>query len=578
MTPAPTLCPMSPAPPTNRPTPTLAERWLSFVLFAAALVLRILYAWHFRVDSDEPQHLHVVWAWTQGLLPYRDIFDNHTPVFQALAAPLFHVLGVRADILAPMRLAMIPIFALTIWCVWKCARTFCAPRPALWTAVLAAFLPPFFFTSIEFRPDELWTLAWLLTLTVLVTGRITTARLFAAGAVLGFSFCVSMKTSLLLAALAFALAGTLILRRRCEGLGVEWARMATGGTAALLGLLVVPALVVLFFVTHGAGPQMYYCVIQHNVLPDASGAGRIFRCTWHWLLWLLPIIAAGAGISRVRVPGEARMRIAFLFFAAAFYCITLISFWPILTAEDYLPFYPALMITAAPAVMWLAGLAGGGLRLPVWVLPLLAAAAEIACIVSTTSPFTDMTRDKTGIVADVLKLTDADDFVMDSKGETIYRNRPTPHVILEGLTLRRLRRGLLQDDIAERLIETRTPLATLRRMPVHAKAFIKANYVPIAYRLRALGQVLREDFADAATLRAFSIAVPGRYTLVCQSGIPAGIMDGKPFDGPRELAAGPHEFQPTGGGGRLVLIWAQAVERGYSPFTPIKEDVTTEQD
>jgi len=32
----------------------------------AALVLRILYALHHRVDSDEPQHLHVVWSWTQG--------------------------------------------------------------------------------------------------------------------------------------------------------------------------------------------------------------------------------------------------------------------------------------------------------------------------------------------------------------------------------------------------------------------------------------------------------------------------------------------------------------------------------
>src|SRR5207249_1206686 len=105
--------PMS-SPPTPVPTDiTPLDRWLALVFFSAALGLRILYAGHFRVDSDEPQHLHVVWAWAGGLLPYRDVFDNHTPVFQALCAPLFHALGVRADILAPMRLAMLPLFALT---------------------------------------------------------------------------------------------------------------------------------------------------------------------------------------------------------------------------------------------------------------------------------------------------------------------------------------------------------------------------------------------------------------------------------------------------------------------------------
>jgi hypothetical protein len=77
---------------------------------AALLVLRIYCALTLPTNSDEPQHLHVVWAWTEGLLPYRDVFDNHAPLFQLLCAPLLAWLGERAAIVARMRLSMIPLY------------------------------------------------------------------------------------------------------------------------------------------------------------------------------------------------------------------------------------------------------------------------------------------------------------------------------------------------------------------------------------------------------------------------------------------------------------------------------------
>ena len=562
------------APSTQRsPRP---DRWLAGGFLLAVLGLRILYAWHFRVDSDEPQHLRVVWAWSRGLLPYRDVFDNHTPVFQALCAPLFRAFGVRADILMPMRLAMLPIFAATIWCVWKIARTFFTPRIALWTAVLAALWPPFFFDSVEFRTDELWALLWLLALTLLVTGRLGAARLFGAGLLLGLAFCVSMKTSLYLAALAFAFLALLVFRR-ATGQRADWPRIGQGVAWVVAGLPVVPALVVLFFILHGAGPQMYDCVIKHNILPGSHSLGGVVKSILHWLFWLLPIAAGGALIARLPHPPEVRGRIAFTFFAAALYDSTLRSFWPILTAEDDLPFYPAMAITAAPALLWLGGLAMRRLRLPAVAAPALFATACIAWIVRAHAPFTDETVDRIGIIADTLKLTDESDWVMDAKGETIYRNRASRYV-MEALTNKRISRGLLPDDVAYWLVEKRVPLVSTRRMPLAARTFIKANYVPIAWRLRTLGQVLREDGAKTHGPIRFEIAVPHRYTLVTRSGVAAGTLDGTAFTGPRELAAGPHEFLPANDSGRLILVWAQAIERGYSPFTEIKPDHTTEQD
>src|SRR3984893_18150100 len=131
------------------------------LLIGAALTLKIVCAFHYRIDSDESQHLHVVWNWTQGMLPYRDVFDNHSPLFQALCAPLFQLLGERADIIVPMRLAMIPLFGCSVFLVGKIAATVFSPRVGLRAAVFAAVWPRFFFVSTEFRPDDLWALVWL---------------------------------------------------------------------------------------------------------------------------------------------------------------------------------------------------------------------------------------------------------------------------------------------------------------------------------------------------------------------------------------------------------------------------------
>ena len=166
---------------------------------------------------------------------------------------------------------------------------------------------------------------------------------------------------------------------------------------------------------------------------------------------------------------------------------------------------------------------------------------------------------------------------MDAKGETIYRNRASRYV-LEQLTNKRISRGLLPDDIAARLIATRAPLVSTRRMPLAARAFIRDNYVKIAWRLRTLGQVLREDGVPTRGPIPFEIAVPRRYTFVTPGGAAAGTLDGTAFTGPLELAVGPHEFLPASDSGRLVIIWAQAIERGYSPFAELKPDRTTEQD
>src|SRR4051812_14792198 len=129
---------------------------------AVSIVLRGVGFFRYRFDSDEPQHLHVAWGWTRGLVQYRDYFDNHTPLFHLLFAPLLALLGERADILLYMRAPMLIFWAVVLACTFILARRFYDARIAAAATVLLSLFPPFFLKSLEFRNDNLWSALWML--------------------------------------------------------------------------------------------------------------------------------------------------------------------------------------------------------------------------------------------------------------------------------------------------------------------------------------------------------------------------------------------------------------------------------
>jgi len=167
-------------------------------------------------------------------------------------------------------------------------------------------------------------------------------------------------------------------------------------------------------------------------------------------------------------------------------------------------------------------------------------------------------------LADVLRLTQPDDRVMDVKGELVFRERAF-YYGLETITRERLRRGLITDDIPERLIATHTCVAEMggdSSYPPRARAFLHENYLSVG-RLWVAGRLLSLEGANTVP---FDIQIPARYAIVAENGIALGWLDGTLYEGARFLAPGPHEFRSSSDGGRFALVWAQAVERGFSPF------------
>jgi Dolichyl-phosphate-mannose-protein mannosyltransferase len=227
------------------------ELGIAVALLLVLLGLRWFYVNAQPWDSDEGQHLHVVWAWANGMLPYKDVFDNHSPLFQAISAPLFALLGERADIVTAMRWTMVPIAGLILAMTYLIGVQLFSPRVGLWGALLTATFPGFYFETGEYRPDVFWTALWLITLAILTAGKPHPRRLFAAGLTFGIAFAVSMKTTFLALTLLTASVAVWLLRFAVPGSRsspkMSGYHVIASFLAPVAGALIVPLFVVAFF-------------------------------------------------------------------------------------------------------------------------------------------------------------------------------------------------------------------------------------------------------------------------------------------------------------------------------------------
>ena len=548
-----------------------AETAVLIALLGATLLLKIAAVFSVAVDSDEPQHLHVAWAWTQGLLPYRDVFDNHAPLFHVLSAPLLALLGETPRIIVPMRLAMLPFFAAALWGSFLLGRRLFGARVGIWSAVVCGLCPIFFLKSVEYRSDVPWAAAWVLAIAVLLGGRLGARRSLAFGLLVGTCLILSLKSTMLLAALAFASLSMLVLLPKDKARARR--RGFTSAPPFVAGALVPPSIVVLFFAARGALKPMIDCTIRHNILLDVGRWGSSKR-----LYLLLPLLALLLAVARFiikRFPGDGA-RVAFFVLLSGAQYVLLSTVWPVHTRQDLLPFYPLFTVLLSGVLLARPERSPGPRRAWTWSAPraallpgALVACLGLALLPALTSILARGIAPQERLLREVLTLTDKKDYVLDLKGQAVYRNRPF-YYALETMTLERMARGLIMDTIPERCVETRTCVAPsdIRGFPPRAREFLSDHYVVVG-GWRVAGVVLDPAAAGGAgSGLPFDLVIPARYAVQAASGAAPGSIDGRPYNGPLDLAAGHHELQPGPGTGRLAVIWAQAAERGFSPFAP----------
>ncbi|MDR3404056.1 MAG: glycosyltransferase family 39 protein [Chthoniobacter sp.] len=538
------------------------EKRIGAFLLCVAFLLRCFYVFRYRYDSDEPQHLHTTWGWTQGLLQYRDFFDNHTPLFHILFSPLVAALGERTNILDFMRLAMVPLWLVSLWCVWRIAMALFSRRAALWATVFISLLPWWFFCAVEYRTDNLWTPLWLGAVATLVGGRFTKWRAFLGGLLLGLCFTVSLKTTLLCAVLVMAVVFTLLIcARRLGPAGIG--RILATAWPVLLGMVIAPAILVGFFAMKGALDPFIYGTIKHNLVPDVDAKNHPSRLRLTFWIALPFLLAIAAWIAQ-RAPDTARaLRRAGVFLVAGLYYTALYTFWTLLTRQDYLPFYPLAMVLLAPLLIMLARR-----FLAAWSACVLAGLGVllIILVLAGRPPWIDGTQREREILAEVLKLTKPGEYVMDFKGESVFRQRAFFYVT-EPLTFVRMRRMIIADTVAEDLVAKKVcvVLNQDRWYPKNGAKFMTDNYLAVG-RMRVAGKVIAPKPVAANETVRFDVAVPASYVIWADGDVIPGALDGTPNTDPRELAAGPHEFQPAAPHGKVAIYWSRAAEAGFQPL------------
>jgi hypothetical protein len=375
-----------------------------------------------------------------------------------------------------------------------------------------------------------------------------------------------MKTTLLLGSLVAAAGIVLfLLARRGAAPAPGW--IASRGLLALAGLAVVPMGIAVYFAGRGAWGPFVYNTVSHNLVPRLGLWGE---APWRPLAALpaLPMIGYGAARLIDATHDRSRgVRRALVMAGGAIYFTALNCFWPLVTRQDSLPLIPIAAVFAAPLLIaagdWLRSRRRARIAL---LVPAAACALEVTVAFAMEPPWRDHTVEQRRFLGEVLRLTRPGESVMDLKGESIFRSRPY-YYALEPITRARMDLGIIPDDIAQHLLIARPAAVTTDSdiYPAGARAFLDQNYLPVG-QLRVTGRWLDPAPDDSAEPRRFDVAIPGTYALVTRHGRARGQLDGHRYRGPRRLLSGSHVYLSAPEEGRVAVVWANALVRGFSPF------------
>jgi len=544
------------------------------VLFALMIIIRVINILHYRFDSDEPQHLHVIWGWARGFVQYRDLFDNHMPLFHLTFAPIFGPLGDRATILYEMRFILLPMYFVAAWCTYQIGTSLFSRRAGVWAVILVSFYARYHFISLEFRTDNLWAPIWLLCLTVLVTGSLTVRRAFAAGLLLGLCFGVSMKSILFLLSIAVAAPVTLLLVGR-RSLALSWTHLVKCIAAFVISTVTIPATIMIFFAFKGVWRDFRYCVFDFNFLARSASenslASRIL-VTLTIIIALTIILYVARRMIRATDGAGLAFRRVFIIMVCTSYFLAFKIIWPMRSHDDDPPFYPLVAVLLSGALLAAsAKLISSKWR--VWQifrrvpLPAFLAASEIFVLIAIQPIWKDRTRRETDLLRNVLTLLEPGDYVLDCKGETVFRERGV-RAVYENITRSAIQRGLILDNAPQRCVETHTCVVAttlIRKFPRDTSLFVRSNYLRVTSNLRIAGKELKPSATNPLRCE-FEVTIPASYEIISATENVSGTLDGIPYNGARFLAAGPHTFESTSPSHGLVLLWAQAVDRHFTPF------------
>lgn len=477
---------------------------------ALAVAVRIVCITRWRIDSDEPQHLHVTWWWSQGLVAYRDFYDNHTPLFHLLLAPFVRAAGETPDILLVARLMMLPFAVVALALAWWIAERLYDRQVAIWTVIGSSVFPYFVLKLGEFRNDNVWVIFTLASI-ALVLEPLTPRRAAVLGLILGLSFLASLKTIFLVIGLGVVL----LVVDRIRPMIV---------LAAATGAAIPLATGALWLLHHDALREFWWCNVWMNSQKPIAPERRAMAV-------MLFAAAVTLVVRQLRRNGHLLRgrRVAAAVAVVFLFSIPVIT--PLVGEREILPLIPLFVMFLFARL--------GATAVRATVIVFIVATVVEGRLWREPDPYPQ------ALVREALVLTRANERVLDLKGETIFRQRGS-YVALETVSRDALRFGAVPETFAGDVVRQRVYVATRDAdfFPPRTRKFLNDHFLRVGV-MRVAGSRVSNGVFRIAVAGPYVTLGPGRTILQAATWYEPGLYRAK--------------------AGAVCVVWKCAIERGFWP-------------
>lgn len=459
-------------------------RLLLWFLITLGIALHACAALRGNWNLDELQYLKNGWATTQGLIPYRDFWDNHGILSNYIYGLPFHFFPpVHESFLGFRALAF--LITLVFVGLTAVAASLAFPEQRHVSLASAAFLLSselFIMKAREIRGDNLMNLCWVASVVLLFAGlRRSSVRVFwLAGIALGASALFSVKFAIVAVA-----AGIILLSAWRRNVGAHLRELVMFGLGTILPIIAAAGWIALQGISEDFLAQAFHSSMDRDftlAIGPLSGAVKSYP------IWMgLAGVALARSVHREwthkALPGERWLwpPLAFLLFQYFFLL-------PSKHSQSLLPVHPLIAVLGAHVFLlfygWVGRLGKPVLKCLVILFMLAGALLQAYHMLHNNHYVNGILSWQLGQAQRLQAHTQAQDYVLSGVGVPIFRRSPISTNSFVNYLQEAYRQGKIDFQVTESLVQKRVRFVVadsrIRSLPAADLSFIERHYLKIA--------------------------------------------------------------------------------------------------
>jgi 4-amino-4-deoxy-L-arabinose transferase-like glycosyltransferase len=516
--------------------------------FIFSLVVRIFLTTTRRFDADEFEHLHASWMVHEGYLPYRDFWQNHTPLLYYAVAPLFSIFEEGSSLVLLIRFLFSAFAFVILWQTYLLARLDHDRMTGILSVLVLSCSYLFLHKTIEIRPDHFLVAFWLASLLLLIRHLSKDHNAFPilmSGFLLGIGMLFTPKALLCLAA-----AFLIVLSKRLAVHGsISFLQIFKLCCFYLIGFLIPFGAAAAFFYANGILHLFFDSNVTTNLnFPFARKLAYLLSLRYSILFFLC---AAGVAVcvhERAWWKGYgSRVLIAT---SMIFLVIIFFFFLPASSPQSALIFVPLMSIFCGigfkKTVDWYSSDSKQASNRRLSLILFFLGAVLLPCAAALyEKPSTSNNAQQLEMIDAIVTRTSRQDVFFDGNIAYVFQPQAYYYGSLIEEIVAKIDQGEIKESIPASLKEKRCKFVIyddrIARLPENILSFIGNNYIPsdIPGVHIAGKQLGPENFAGKRA--KFWIQIPMNYEISVNNSRNFSV-DKKPYKGPIFLAEGVHNL------------------------------------